>query len=106
MHLGAFTLRDDPFGYPFAIVGGAAVSIGLETNRARHRLDLLNLRLSEIAARDGRWPRTLDEARAAGAEVPDLPPGGHYRMAGHQVAIDWDPPPGHPWPLREMLRAP
>jgi hypothetical protein len=103
---GVLTLRPDPFGFPFALVGGKPVSPGLDRFRADRRAATYVLDLADAAARDGRWPRNLAEVRAAGIYVADLPPGGAYRLVEHEIVIDWTPPPHPPWPLRELLKSP
>jgi hypothetical protein len=102
---GQVRLRSDPYGFPFTLAAGKPVSPGFERMRAMRRLSGTNTDIESIATNRGSWPKSLEEARAAGVRLPDLPPGGTYVFKDRHVSIAWTDPPQPPWPLRAQARA-
>jgi hypothetical protein len=93
-------LRPDPYGFPFVLGSFQPTSVGLVRQLAENRLGALDVDITTLAVQKKRWPETLAQAQAMGLDLPPLPPGGTYRLAGHEVRIDWEQPPSAPWPLR------
>ncbi len=92
-----FTFNADPFGYPYQLLGGHPLSVGWQQVRKSKQAALMTNRLAEVAKRDGRWPTTLAEARAAGVEFDTLPNGGWWSITGQMVEAHWPEPSGAAW---------
>lgn len=98
---GRLTLRTDPYGRPWRVVRGRVVSTGQVHASFERVLGRVNASLLELAQKAGRWPATLDEAKAMGLSLPVLPDDGTVRLDGRQVVVDWAVEAGVPWPLRQ-----
>ena len=92
-----FMLKADPFGYPYQLLAGHPVSVGWQQVRETKRTLMMGIRLAEVAKRDGRWPTTIAEAKAAGVELDALPHGGWWSITGQEVEAHWPAPAYVPW---------
>ncbi len=90
-------IRPDPFGYPYALLAGKAVSPGWESHRLKQRATLMGLLLAKVATRIGQWPASLEEAKSAGLELDVPPPGCRWELDGKSISLVVDPPPLEPW---------
>ena len=93
-------LRVDPFGYPYELQGGKVISPGWQLNRVAQLGFHLSQQLAEKAKANGRWPTSIDEAKAAGVKFQDLPAGCYWRLKGQQIDLELVPPPHPPWEPR------
>lgn len=96
------TLRNDPYGMSWELLGGRVVSQGLRRQRYERQVAWFNALLERHAAKVGRWPGSLEEAIALPLSMPFPPPpaGATVSLRGHQVVVVWNPEPKNPWPLR------
>ncbi len=93
-------VRVDPFGYPYELQGGKAISPGWQLNRVAQLGFHLSQQLAEKAKALGRWPTSIAEAKAAGLVFQDLPAGCRWRLKGQQIDLESVPPPFAPWEPR------
>ncbi len=98
---GRLTLRSDPYGWPWKLVGDHVVSIGQVHASYERTLGQVTVSLLELAQKEGRWPTTLEEAKSMGLNLPTPPEDGRLRLDGRQVVVDWFVEAGVPWPLRQ-----
>lgn len=98
---GRLTLRSDPYGWPWQLVGDHVVSIGQVHASYERTLGRVTVSLLELAQKEGRWPTTLEEAKAMGLDLPDPPEDGRLRLDGRQVVVDWSVEAGVSWVLRQ-----
>lgn len=97
---GRLELRPDPYGHPWRINGVKVESVGLVQRNFEKRLGYSQVQLIEKAKEKGRWPTTIDEVRAWGVAINELPNGGTLRIVDQQLAVTWEPPLSEPWKLR------
>jgi hypothetical protein len=95
--LSGFVLNPDPFGYPYELLAGEPISVGWQEVRETKRAALMSAALAKIAQKEGRWPTTVAEARAAGLELDALPNGGWWSIEGQIVSLHWPEPPFPAW---------
>jgi hypothetical protein len=98
---GRLNLRSDPYGRPWKLIGGQVVSTGQVHASYERMLGQLNAALLELAQKEGRWPTTLEDAKAMGLTLPDQPEDGRLRLDGRQLVVDWSVEAGVPWVLRQ-----
>jgi hypothetical protein len=99
---GRLVLRNDPYGRPWRLHHGRVVSSGQVMASYERLLGKVTVTLLTLAQQQGRWPATLDEAKAMGLSFPVPPEGGIVRLEGRQVVVDWAVEAGEPWPLRQV----
>lgn len=97
---GRLVLKPDPYGLPWRIEAGKVISPGVLRARLEALLGVLTADLLDLAQRHGSWPQTLEEAKTLGLTLPRVPEGGHLRLDGHQVVVDWPVEAGTPWVIR------
>jgi hypothetical protein len=95
--LGGYVLKQDPFGFPYQLQAGQPISVGWQQVRETKRAALMSAGLAKIAQKEGRWPTTVAEARAAGLELDVLPPGGWWSIEGQIVSLHWPEAPFPAW---------
>ncbi|MBA3699212.1 MAG: hypothetical protein H0W78_10190 [Planctomycetes bacterium] len=98
---GRLTLRSDPYGLPWKLVDHHVVSVGHFRASYEKRLGQVSVALLGLAQKEGRWPTSLEEAKAMGLDLPDQPEDGRLRLDGRQVVVDWSVEAGAPWVLRQ-----
>lgn len=98
---GTLVLAADPFGYPYRLVDGRVQSLGLEALKARKFAALHTDELEAAAKRLGHWPATLEEAQAAGVQLPPMAAGLGWRLNGHTIEAMIPPPPYPAWEPRK-----
>jgi len=95
---GKWSLRQDPYGWPYRIADqGKVHSDGVAIFRFRNHLSVANGQLARVAAKDGAWPATLEEAKAKGVALPTPPAGGTWVLAEHTLEVRWPEVPGKAW---------
>lgn len=98
---GTLRLRPDPFGYEYALLGGAVISPGWQLHRAIQRGALMSARLATLASTTGSWPKTLAEAQMLGLQLDELPARCQWQLIGQEIRVIADPPPHAAWdPVR------
>ncbi len=97
---GKLMLKPDPYGLPWRVEAGKVISPGVLRAHLDTRLGALSAALLDLAQRHGSWPQTLEEAQTLGLALPSVPEGGHLRLDGHHVVVDWPAEPGTPWVIR------
>jgi hypothetical protein len=99
---GRLVLRNDPYGRPWRLIQGRVVSFGQQIASYERLLGKFTATLLDLAQKQGRWPATLDEAKAMGLSVPAVPEGGTVRLDDRRLVVDWAVEAGEPWPLRQV----
>lgn len=97
---GRLTVRSDPFGLPWRLDDGRALSEGLERRDFDKLLASANYQLLEAARAQGHWPGSLADARAMGVPIPDPGRLGRIDLDGEALKVTWTTRAEPPWPLR------
>lgn len=99
---GRLVLRSDPYGRPWTLRDGWVTSTGQVQTSYERNMGKLTAALLDLAQKQGRWPATLDEAKAMGLSLPAAPEGGTVRLDDRRLVVDWAVEAGEPWPLRQV----
>ena len=91
---GQLVLRSDPYGYSYAIVDGAVVSIGKAMHQFERSVATVNMKI----ANQGK--ATLEAVAAAGVPLPTPPAGASMRMQDCYLYPVLPVPPYPPWNIR------
>jgi len=100
-----FALRHDPYGYPWRLDEGEVTSIGQEAARQRRRTSAINNAVVYAAREQGRWPRSVAEARAWVADDYQMPEGMSFELVEGRLALQIAEDPERPWTVAELVAA-
>lgn len=96
--MGQWLLQSDPYGWPYRLTeAGTVQSDGVAIFRFRGPLSAANTNLETTATKEGRWPSSVEEARAMGVKLPTPPAGGTWVLKEHTLEVRWPEAPGKPW---------
>jgi hypothetical protein len=91
---GRPVLRDDPYGYPYALRDGVVVSPGHELYRFQRRIMGCNIKLRGAVFAD------VAAIRASGFVLPEVPAGVAIEWRDGALVTTLPTPPAKPMPLR------
>jgi hypothetical protein len=93
----------DPYGIPFMLANGQALSPGLERVRFESSLKSFQHSVTSKQRDAGKVFASLAEVQAAGITLPDPPPGTTIEIEGGIMRASFDRTP-EPWDVRELIK--